>query len=310
MTPHPHAGDGLANLSKVLTKAGRSRRPGRAFAITPWSAVWFSPSAPRGADDPGRLAQRESASFTPKRSLVRSQYRPPASQQVRARMATQPPGSFFDRALLVRYRVRPTPHAPPRERSERGERIPVWSDDPRARAGPAPRTATPRPAPATRPRCAASRAASAEGSCGSGRRRSRPRTSPQADVAGLLGIDPLRPVVVRRHLLTLDGHPAATAELYFRPEQVTGSRIPLQEEIPGSVHAELARTLGAPLTRAGEALVARMPTLGESELLNLPTGTPVVALTRTIYAGEQAVEVTVWLFDASRHRFIYDVPMD
>src|SRR5579859_347454 len=36
----------------------------------------------RGAGDnsgtgPGRLAQRESASFTPRRSLVRSQYRPP-----------------------------------------------------------------------------------------------------------------------------------------------------------------------------------------------------------------------------------------
>ena len=27
----------------------------------------------------GRLAQRESASFTPRRSLVRSQYRPPSS---------------------------------------------------------------------------------------------------------------------------------------------------------------------------------------------------------------------------------------
>ncbi len=32
--------------------------------------------APQGNDHPGRLAQRESASFTPKRSLVRSQYRP------------------------------------------------------------------------------------------------------------------------------------------------------------------------------------------------------------------------------------------
>src|ERR671914_2954348 len=31
---------------------------------------------------PGRLAQRESASFTPKRSLVRSQYRPPAFQEL------------------------------------------------------------------------------------------------------------------------------------------------------------------------------------------------------------------------------------
>lgn len=33
---------------------------------------------------PGRLAQRESASFTPKRSLVRSQYRPPDSRRSEA----------------------------------------------------------------------------------------------------------------------------------------------------------------------------------------------------------------------------------
>ncbi len=57
-------------------EAGEGPCPLR-FARTPPSAVWFSPSAPRGADHPGRLAQRESASFTPKRSLVRSQYRPP-----------------------------------------------------------------------------------------------------------------------------------------------------------------------------------------------------------------------------------------
>ena len=34
---------------------------------------------------PGRLAQRESASFTPKRPLVRSQYRPHTRQQVNCR---------------------------------------------------------------------------------------------------------------------------------------------------------------------------------------------------------------------------------
>jgi hypothetical protein len=36
---------------------------------------WLRGSSP--PRDPGRLAQRESASFTPRRSLVRSQYRPP-----------------------------------------------------------------------------------------------------------------------------------------------------------------------------------------------------------------------------------------
>ncbi len=60
-----------------LTRIIHPDRP-RRFATGSRDAVWFSPSAPRGAGRAGRLAQGESASFTPKRSLVRSQYRPPA----------------------------------------------------------------------------------------------------------------------------------------------------------------------------------------------------------------------------------------
>ncbi|WP_312923564.1 UTRA domain-containing protein [Thermocatellispora tengchongensis] len=82
------------------------------------------------------------------------------------------------------------------------------------------------------------------------------------------------------------------------------------EEIPGGVHTELAEALGTPLTGAVEELVSRMPTPAETELLHLPPGTPVVELTRVIHAGERPVEVTLWLFDASRHRFVYEVPID
>ncbi len=71
---------------------GRAARGIVRFARTPGSAVWFSPSAPQGADHPGRLAQRESASFTPKRSLVRSQYRPPRLCRSGGRSATQRTG--------------------------------------------------------------------------------------------------------------------------------------------------------------------------------------------------------------------------
>src|SRR5487761_571169 len=42
-----------------------------------------SPRGPATVPRSGRLAQRESASFTPRRSLVRSQYRPPALAQIR-----------------------------------------------------------------------------------------------------------------------------------------------------------------------------------------------------------------------------------
>jgi hypothetical protein len=54
----------------------RGRRHGdRAGCVSLW---WPAGGGPRPWR--GRLAQRESASFTPRRSLVRSQYRPPRSQ--------------------------------------------------------------------------------------------------------------------------------------------------------------------------------------------------------------------------------------
>jgi hypothetical protein len=47
----------------------------------PVSRTTSPPPGPRGSSYDGRLAQGESASFTPKRSLVRSQYRPRASRE-------------------------------------------------------------------------------------------------------------------------------------------------------------------------------------------------------------------------------------
>ena len=131
-----------------------------------------------------------------------------------------------------------------------------------------------------------------------------------ADVAELLDVDEGTALVRRRHLITLDGDPAQTADSYFVATLVEGSRIARAEKIPGGVHAELAALLGTALTRAEEILVARMPDQAEKQTLALLPGTPLVELTRTIYAGDQPVEVTRFLFDGSWHRFVYDVPMD
>src|ERR1700676_2821351 len=56
--------------------AGGGRLPSGAEP-GPRCANLCEPTAAEAAAGPGRLAQRESASFTPRRSLVRSQYRPP-----------------------------------------------------------------------------------------------------------------------------------------------------------------------------------------------------------------------------------------
>ncbi|WP_157253252.1 GntR family transcriptional regulator [Nonomuraea typhae] len=130
------------------------------------------------------------------------------------------------------------------------------------------------------------------------------------EIAELLGADEGAALVVRRHVLTINGEPAQIADSYFLASQVTGTIIAQLEQISGGVHGELAELLGHPQMRAVEDLIARMPTPSEAETLTLPPGTPVVELTRTIYADERPVEVTKFLFDGSRHIFTYDVPMD
>ncbi len=135
-------------------------------------------------------------------------------------------------------------------------------------------------------------------------------TSAPTDIAELLRLQPTSAVVVRRHLLTLDDEPAQVADSYFPAEIVRGTPIAQNEKIPGGVHAELARILGDNLSHAVEDLVARMPTPAEARTLRLPPGTPVVDLTRTIYAQDKPVEVTHFIFDGSRHLFTYRVPMD
>ena len=76
-----------APAPSVATLRDRLRRAWTLLCVTPWSRPPACQAAPWCREPragcctvfrAGRLAQGESASFTPKRSLVRSQYRPPA----------------------------------------------------------------------------------------------------------------------------------------------------------------------------------------------------------------------------------------
>ena len=76
---------GRGGLGAGVGWAGPRRREGTraARAETPADALRYgAPGTPLAAPSPGRLAQRESASFTPRRSLVRSQYRPPGQLHI------------------------------------------------------------------------------------------------------------------------------------------------------------------------------------------------------------------------------------
>lgn len=137
------------------------------------------------------------------------------------------------------------------------------------------------------------------------------RTPAPPRVAEALGIQPGADVFGRHNLIFLDDEVAQTASSYFPIRLITGSAIERPEPVPGGVHTELERVSGRRLGLAREDLIARMPTAAESSELQLPPGTPVVELWRTICDVDGApMEVTSWLFDGSRHTFRYDVPMD
>lgn len=108
-----------------------------------------------------------------------------------------------------------------------------------------------------------------------------------SDVAGHLEADPGTLLIHRSYLVSLDGEPAQVVDVYS--------------------FADANSAPGEASTRAREFLVGRMPTPDEVELLDLLPGTSVIEVTRVVYAGRRPVELMIWLFDAARHRFVYDI---
>lgn len=74
---------------------------------------------------------------------------------------------------------------------------------------------------------------------------------------------------------------------------------------PGGMYARMAEAGLAP-ARFTEALVCRMPTPAEVSELDLPDGTPVVAITRHAYTDDdRCVEVNAMVLDASAYALEY-----
>ncbi len=81
----PGAGVGGGGRTRARRSGGRAAGRQRTLLVQRCQArpcaTLRSLRGPESGRGPGRLAQRESASFTPRRSLVRSQYRPPTKDK-------------------------------------------------------------------------------------------------------------------------------------------------------------------------------------------------------------------------------------
>ncbi|MCX4099273.1 GntR family transcriptional regulator [Nocardia sp. alder85J] len=128
------------------------------------------------------------------------------------------------------------------------------------------------------------------------------------EVAEAFGVEPGTPVYERARLVKDGDQPTHTLTSYYLPAHVEGT--PLVSPTPGPA----GRGGGfAVLTLQGyepdhmtETVYARMPSPDEIELLNLPSGEPVMVLTRLTYtAANTLVEYARGVHAASRFAWTY-----
>ncbi|MBB5828454.1 GntR family transcriptional regulator [Micromonospora carbonacea] len=127
-----------------------------------------------------------------------------------------------------------------------------------------------------------------------------------------LGIQPGEPVMFTRYRYLADGVPIQLAYSY-EPLAVTGGT---QVEYPeqGPVIGVVARMdfIGVAIDRFVEEVTTRpaMPEEAEALRLDRRGGRWVIAVERTYYAGQTAVETADIVFPGDRYRLVYEVPVD
>ncbi len=133
--------------------------------------------------------------------------------------------------------------------------------------------------------------------------------APEA-VAGRLGIDAGSPVHVRRRTTLIDGRPNQLADSYYELELAAAVPALKDEDTgPGGGFARIEEA-GYRLARIREEIALRMPTSPESAALQLPEGTPVAELIRTVYdAQSHPLEVMVAVIAGDMVTFDYSFPI-
>jgi GntR family transcriptional regulator len=121
------------------------------------------------------------------------------------------------------------------------------------------------------------------------------------DIAVLMQLDPGDLVLRREFVFRATGHAEQISTTYLPWSLVEGTPVadPEREPWPGGTAAQAA-SLGHPITRVQEDVTSRMPMPEEAELLEMPPGTPVFAITRCMLASELVVELAHIVLPADR----------
>lgn len=131
------------------------------------------------------------------------------------------------------------------------------------------------------------------------------RERPSTRLRELLGLAGSARVVARRRRYLLDDEPVELAESYVPLDIAAGTVIEQANTGPGGIYARIEE-LGHTLAEFIEEVSARMPTPEERRRLLLPSGTPVLIVTRqTMDTSGRVVEVTDTVKAAPRYVLEY-----
>ncbi|MEU9523700.1 GntR family transcriptional regulator [Streptomyces sp. NPDC048224] len=132
------------------------------------------------------------------------------------------------------------------------------------------------------------------------------RTGPaDRQVAAWLQVPAGTEVVERVRLRTVDGQPYQLATSSFPMAIAEGT--PLLDEGDVSMPGGILAAIGHPQHRVRDEITLRMPTPDETELLELPPGTPVAEHVRIGYGESGPVRVMVTIAPGDRHRLVYEL---
>ncbi|MFC9265616.1 GntR family transcriptional regulator [Streptomyces hydrogenans] len=126
-----------------------------------------------------------------------------------------------------------------------------------------------------------------------------------AQVATWLQVPVGSEVVQRIRLRTVDGQPYQLATSSFPMNIAEGTA--LLEEGDVSMPGGILASIGHPQRSVRDEIGIRMPSPEESDLLQLPPGTPVAEHVRIGYGENGPVRVMVTIAPGDRHRLVYEL---
>ncbi|MFE7531382.1 GntR family transcriptional regulator [Kitasatospora sp. NPDC057542] len=125
------------------------------------------------------------------------------------------------------------------------------------------------------------------------------------EIAEWLRIMPGDEVVKRARVRWVDSEPFQLSTSYFPGTIARGTLLDEDREV--SVPGGVLRYIGHPQTAVRDEISGRMPTPEETDILQLPVGTPVIQHVRIGHGAEGPVRVMVTIAPGDRHLLVYEM---